>query len=148
MPEREDLIVALAQLDPVAFEDVVNSAYRRRQDSEGSTPEAVPGPEATTQQFAHWIAKRHLSSDAAIEKVVYLPTGSPVDEIRLLEVNRLLNPPEPDAVEPLDFSPDSDPPFRVYVADITADQWERIKQSPESLLPKGWDVRGSQIIGR
>jgi hypothetical protein len=148
MADREKLIAALAQLDPAAFEDVVNSAFRQRQDSEGAVSEAAPDPKATPQEFAHWLARRHLSSDAAIEQVIYLPTGSPRDEIRLLEVNRFLSPPDPDVVEPLDFSLDIDPPFKVFVADITSDQWERIKQSPESLLPKKWVLKDNQIIGR
>lgn len=148
MPNRDELITALAQLDPAAFEDVVNSPFRQREDARGMTIEAVPDPGATPQEYAHWIAKRHLSSDSALEKVVYLPAGSPPDEVRLLEVNRFLNPPFPDAVEPLDFSPDTDPPLRVFVADITSDQWERSRQSPASLLPEGWDINGYEMIGR
>jgi hypothetical protein len=148
MPDREQLIEALAQLDPAAFEDVVTSAFRRRHPpGEAASPDA-PDSRATPQQFAHWLANRHLSSDAAIEQVVYLPDGSPAGEIRLLEVNRFLDAPEPDVVEPLDFTPDTDPPFRVFVADITSDQWDRIKRAPESLLPKGWNLKEYQIIGR
>lgn len=146
MTNRDELIRALAQLDPATLEDVVTSAYRQLEEAEGSSSQAPPEP--TPGQFAHWLAMRHLSSDGAIERVVYLPTGSPDDEIRLLEVNRFLNPPDPDAVEPLDFTPDTDPPFKVFVADVTADQWERIKQSPESILPSGWDLKGHQIITR
>ena len=76
-----------------------------------------------------------MSSDLAIERVVYLPTSTQDDEIRLLEVNRLLHPPDPEAVEPLDFSPD-DLPFKVFVADVTSDQWERIKREPELSFPQ------------
>jgi hypothetical protein len=63
--------------------EVITSAYRQRHDSEGAASRASPDPRATPEQFAHWLAKRHLSSDAAIERVVYLPAGSPPDEIRL-----------------------------------------------------------------
>jgi hypothetical protein len=148
MPNREDLITALAQLDPTTFEDVITAAYRQRQDFEGVTAEPTLGPQTTPLEFAQWIAKRHLISDAAIERVVYLPTGSPGDEIRLLEVNRFLNAPEPDLIEPLDFTPDTDPPFKVFVADVTSDQWDRIKQSPETMLPTGWKLEDNQIITR
>jgi len=148
MPDRDELIQTLAQLDAATLEDVITSAYRQRQVAEGDASPAPPGPHAKPQQFAHWLAKRHLSSDGAIERVVYLPTDSPGDEIRLLEVNRFLNPPDPDAVEPLDFTPDIDLPFRVFVADVTTDQWERIKQAPESILPAGWKMEGNQIITR
>jgi hypothetical protein len=146
MPNRDELIQTLAQLDPATLEDVITSAYRQRHKDEGAASQFPPDSQATPQQFAHWLAKRHLSSDGAIERVIYLPAGSLSNEIRLLEVNRFLNPPDPDVVEPLDFTPD-DLPFKVFVADVTTDQWERIKQSPE-LLPTGWDLKDNQIITR
>lgn len=146
MSNREELIRTLAQLDPATLEDVITSAYRQRHDAEKATSESPPDP-STPQQFAHWLAKRHLSSDGAIERVVYLPKDSG-NEIRLLEVNRLLNPPDPDVVEPLDFTPDADLPFKVFVADVTTDQWERIKQAPEAMLPAGWRLEGNQVITR
>jgi hypothetical protein len=52
-----------------------------------------------------------------------------------------LNPPEDDALEPLDFTPEiAGLPFRVYVADVTTDQWERIQREPGTILPAGWCV--------
>ena len=141
-------IATLAGLDPAIFEEVVTTAYRRRRTPEEASPEPAPVTGASPEQFARWMAGRHLSSDPAIEKIVYLPSGAPADEIRLLEVNRFLNAPEPDLVEPLDFTPDIDPPFKVYVADITGDQWERIRQGPDALLPAGWDLTGNLIFGR
>jgi hypothetical protein len=148
MPDRDSLVHALAQLDLATFEDVITSAYRQRYDSEGVTSQPPPGPQATRQQFAEWLAKRHLTSDAAIERAVYLPIGSPDDEIRLLEVNRFINRSDSDVVEPLDFTPDTDPPFKVFVADVTMNQWERIQQMPESILPPGWRLDGYEIITR
>jgi hypothetical protein len=148
MPDRDNLIQALAQLDLATFEDVITSAYRQRYDSAGDTPQPLLAPQATPQQFAHWIAKRHLTSDAALERIVYLPTGSPDNEIRLLEVNRFLNASDSDVLEPLDFTPDTDPPFKVFGVDVTTDQWERIKQTPNSFLPPGWKLDGYQIITR
>jgi hypothetical protein len=145
---REELIQALAQLDPATLEDVVSAAYRQRTQRTEATDQERPNPEATAEQFARWLAKRHLSSDMAIERVVYLPSGAPGDEIRLLEVNRLLNPPDPDTIEPLDFTPDTDPPFKVFVADVTTDQWERIKRTPESILPSGWELEPNQVFTR
>jgi hypothetical protein len=148
MTNREELIHALAQLDPVTFEDVITSAYQQRHDPDNLGSEAGPGTQATAEQFARWLAKRHLSSDAAIERIVYLPTGAADDEIRLLEVNRFLNAPEPDMIEPLDFTPDTDAPFKVFVADVTTDQWERIQRLPDNVLPDGWKLPGHQIIVR
>jgi hypothetical protein len=148
MPSREELIHALAQLDPATFEEVVTSAYQERLGPQSQALEAWPDPQATREQFAQWLARRHLSSDVGLERVVYLPEGAPDDEIRLLEVNRLLHPPDPNIVEPLDFTPDTEPRFKVFVADITQDQWERIKLSPETILPAGWKLEENQIITR
>jgi hypothetical protein len=148
MPTREELIHALTQLDSATFENVVTSAYQKRCDPDELAAQTRPDPMAAPEQFARWLAQRHLASDVAIERVLYLPTGAPNDEIRLLEVNRLLNPPDPDIIEPLDFTPDTDPRFKVYVADVTMDQWERIKQSPDKILPAGWKLEGNQIITR
>jgi len=148
MLNREELIHALTQLDPVAFEEVITSAYRQRYDPEGASGQSDPDPDATREQYALWLAKRHLASDAVLDRVVYLPTGSPGDEIRLLEVNRFLNPPDPDVVEPLDFTPDTDPPFKVFVADVTDDQWDRIEKGHTSILPAGWSLEGHQVITR
>jgi len=148
MPNREELIQALAQLDPTTLEEVVNTAYRRHNDPAEAAVQARPDPHATPEQFAQWLAQRHLSSDAAIERVVYLPAGSPGDEIRLLEVNRFLNTPATDAIEPLDFTPEMDLPYRVFVADIKSDQWERVQREPGAVLPQGWRLDGNRIIDR
>lgn len=148
MPNRESLIQGLAELDPATLEEVVTAAYRQQAQRTKVVDQERPTFLATPQEFAHWVAKRHLSSDAAIERVVYLPTDSPADEIRLLEVNRFLNPPDFDLIEPLDFTPDTDPPFKVFVADVTTDQWERIKQAPETMLPREWKLAGNQTITR
>jgi hypothetical protein len=148
MTSREDQIATLARLDPASFEEVVSSAYRQRRTPDDAGPPSPPDTGATPEQFARWLAGRHMSSDLAIEKVVYLPVGAPAGEIRLLEVNRFLNAPEPDAVEPLDFTPDTDPSFKVFVADVTGDQWERIQRTPEALLPVGWALEGNLILGR
>jgi hypothetical protein len=146
MTNREHLIRTLAQLDPTTFENVIASAYQLRNVASGAAPQTRPDPQATARHFAEWLARRHMSSDMAIERVIYLPTGAPDDEIRLLEVNRLINPPDPDAIEPLDFSPD-DLTFKVFVADVTSDQWERIKGEP-ALLPPGWRLDGNLIFTR
>jgi hypothetical protein len=147
MANREDLVQTLADLDPATFENVIASAYRQRHGTAGGAPQTRPDHTATPRQFAEWLARRHMSSDMAIERVVYLPSGARDDEIRLLEVNRLLNPPDPDVKEPLDFSPD-DLSYKVFVADVRADQWERIKQAPDALLPRGWMLDSNLIFAR
>ena len=146
MPNPEELIQALAELEPATLENVINTAYNRRRDP---VRPARPDPEEGPGPFARWLAQRHMETDAAIERVVYLPTGAPNNEIRLLEVNRFLYPPDNDVIEPLDFSPDvADLPFRVFVADITQDQWERIQREPHLLAHLGWQMEGNQVYTR
>ncbi|MGO9598931.1 MAG: hypothetical protein ACLP7Q_13160 [Isosphaeraceae bacterium] len=148
MPDLEELIQALTELDPATLQNVINSAFERRRDLADRAELARPDLGTTPSQFAKWLALRHMETDAAIERVVYLPAGAPAGEIRLLEVNRFLHPPEDDLIEPLDFTPESfNLPFTVLVADVTRDQWERI-QRDVGLLPKGWDLKDSQTFTR
>jgi len=146
MPNPEELIQALAELDPATLENVINTAYNRRRDpARPARPDPVEGP----GPFARWLAQRHMETDAAIERVVYLPTGAPNDEIRLLEVNRFLYPPDNDVIEPLEFSSGGvDLPFRVFVADITQEQWERIQREPDLISQLGWQLKDKQIYAR
>ena len=146
MSDHEELIQALAQLDPATLEVVVNTAYRQRYKTL-AVAQPEPSPQATRDEYANWLAHRHLSSDAALDLVVYLPAGVE-DEIHLLEVNRLLNISDSDVIEPLDFSPDTDLRFKIFVADVTTDQWERIKGPSDSILPSGWNLTDHKIFRR
>ena len=59
------------------------------------------------------------------------------------------SPPDNDVIEPLDFTPDiAEVPFRVFVADVTRDQWERIQRDPKLLAHLGWQTEGNQIYTR
>jgi hypothetical protein len=147
MPNREELIRALTQLDPATLEEVVTTAYRQRYDTLPDD-QVRPDRHDTPEQFARWLAQRHLSTDAALERVIYLPTGAPENEIRLLEVNRFLNQSDTQAIEPLDFTPEMDLPYRVFVADITSDQWEHVQRGGDAALPPGWQFHDNRIIVR
>lgn len=145
----KEIVDALVQLDPATFEEVLTSAYRERGAADEAEAQIRPSADWDAKTFAEWIARRHMGSDFAIERVVYLPAGAPENEIRLLEVNRFLNHGEDDVVESLDFSPDlDDVSFVVLVADVTADQWEQIKKAPEKSLPAGWKLDDSRIYSR
>lgn len=146
MKTADQLIDDLTELDEMTFSKVYVDAVRKRQAKYGVSP--VPPPGASRDQFAHWLARRHLISDVSITEVIYLPTGSPEGEIRFLEVNSLLNIPDPEVIEPLCFSPDVRGfSFSLLVADISSDQWEHVKAKRLD-LPKGWELRDNVIIGR
>ena len=149
MPTQEEIIQALGELDPAAFEQIITKAYQSRQGPLDSASRIERHAGMSAAEYADWIAHRHLSSDAAIERVVYLPTAAPEDEIRLLEINRFLHDSlDDDKIEPLDFSPDDEPGFRVFVADITREQWERVKADPASHLPPAWNLKDNRIFTR
>jgi hypothetical protein len=98
--------------------------------------------------FAEWLARQHLRFDNRLTEVVYLPAGAPEDEVRLLEVNSGLYPEPGNPIVPVETTPAvTDLPFRVWVADVTPDEWSQI-QTNASLLPAGWSLEGRQTIRR
>lgn len=98
--------------------------------------------------FAEWLGRQHLGFDKRLALVVYLPAGAPEEEVRLLEVNTGLFPQPGTPIVPIETTPAiSDLPFRVWVADITPEEWELI-QTNAGLLPAGWSLEGSVMIRR
>ncbi len=96
-------------------------------------------PNMSRDDFAHWIAMKHLAIDPEIREVHYLPTNAASREVRLLEVNaRLALPNSLGPVEPVDFMPDIDGlDFTLLVADVTPEEWEAVRRG-ELPLPDGW----------
>ncbi len=98
--------------------------------------------------FAGWLARQHLHFDKRLSQVVYLPAGALEDEVRLLEVNTGLFPEPGNPITPIETTPAvTDIPFRVWVVDVTPDEWAQIQGNP-SLLPAGWSLDGGQTIKR
>jgi hypothetical protein len=98
--------------------------------------------------FAEWLARQHLRFDPRLTQVVYLPTDAPNDEIRMLEVNIGLYPEPGKPIFPIETTPAVNTlPFRVWVADVTPDEWKQIQTDP-SLLPNGWKLEGNSITRR
>jgi hypothetical protein len=111
----------------------------------------APVPDApadkTRDQVAAWVAKKHLLVDTSIRAVWYLPHGSPADEIRLLEVNDRLTGNE-SKVEAIDFGLDIEgAQFSLFVADITSEQLDQIRQG-RLRLPPGWSLDESMVWRR
>lgn len=98
--------------------------------------------------FAAWLARQHLRFDPRLTQVIYLPSGASDDEVRMLEVNTGLYPGPSDPIAPIETTPAvKDLPFRVWVADVTPDEWKRIQTNP-GLLPTGWNLEGNTITRR
>ncbi len=98
--------------------------------------------------FAEWLARQHLGFDKRLTLVVHLPAGAPNDEVRLLEVNTGLFPEAGNPIVPVETTPTvTELPFRVWVADVTPDEWNQIQTNP-ALLPTGWSLEGRQTTRR
>ena len=106
---------------------------------------------AATQEraaFADWLARQHLRFDNRLTQIVYLPADAPEDEVRLVEVNTGLYPEPGSSIVPIETTPAvTDLPFRVWVADVTPDEWNQIQINP-GLLPPGWSLEGRRTTRR
>ena len=150
MARREKLVQELAGLDDPDWFAVIGDAQRQRRakDEKQAAKKPDPKPGVSPEQFAAWIAQRHFASDPSISEIIYLPANAPKNEIRLLEINVLLNVFHLETVEPVDFSPDvGGLEFRVLVADITSEQWEMIREQTIK-LPNGWSLTKNARFSR
>ncbi len=149
MPNKTQLAQELAALEgPEWFAVLDEAKSARRERLQNELPDQDPKPGVTRDEFAHWIARRHLAADPGLRAVLYLPSNAPPNKVRLLEINMLLSlPDKPEPIEPFDFSPDIQGlSFVVLVADITPDQWQAIRDK-KLALPDGWSLDGCVEIG-
>ncbi len=104
----------------------------------------MPATQFDRDSMACWYASEHLKTDPGIESVYYLPTNAGDREIRFIEVNRLMSDRTDDSLEPIDFGIDAgtDSEHRLFVLDVTPEQWSRIVAQKLS-LPNSWSVVGA-----
>jgi len=147
MATIHDLIPTLTNLPRREYADLINQVdQQRRQAAESEERKLRPRDGMSKDEFVAWIARQHFAIDKGIARILYLPTGAPHEEVRLLEVNTLASLPENGAVEAVDFMPDIEGiHFTLFVADVTPRQLEAImnRQLP---LPKGWQLEGYREI--
>ncbi len=149
MADKTKLVQELASLETPDWFAVLDEAKNVRRDRlQKELEDQDPKPGMSRDQFAQWIARRHLAADPGLSDVLYLPANAPPDEVRLLEINTLLSVPDkPGPIERFDFGPDIPGlTFVVLVADITPDQWTAV-QSNRLALPAGWTLDGCRKIG-
>ena len=101
----------------------------------------MPATQVDRDSMASWYAKQHLKTDPGIRSVYYLPTDAPEREIRFIEVNELIAAMNDDSLEPLDFGVDTgmESEHKLFVLDVTPDQWDRINQGSLA-LPPDWSL--------
>ena len=145
----QELSQKLASLDDVDWFTVLEDAKaKRRNRFAGDQLDPDPQPGVSAESFAQWIARRHLAVDPGIREVIYLPTDSPANEIRLLEVNAMLDGLQDEEVLPSDYgTPVEGLDFSVHVADITPQQWQDI-QGERLALPPGWKLNNPIFLAR
>jgi hypothetical protein len=150
MPTPQELARTAERYDEeqwVEFLEELDAVSRRRQQNQPAAPEP---PIGERDGMALWIARKHLAADSGIQSVLYLPKGAPADEIRLLEVNDRLALPESErgTIAPIDFGLNvQGAHFRLFVADITSEQLEAIRNGQLD-LPAGWDLGDHMTTGR
>jgi hypothetical protein len=95
-------------------------------------------------EVAEWYANQHLKVDVGLVSVHYLPGNCDTREIRLVEVNELLGDRTDESLQPIDFGVDmgTDEAHRLFVLDVTPEQWERLKTG-DLCLPVNWTLRDS-----
>jgi hypothetical protein len=99
-------------------------------------------------QIAEWVAKRHMAADGGIHQVWFLHAGSPIDEIRLLEVSEQFTG-ESTRIESIDFGLDvNGAKYKVLVADVLMEHLKKIKDDPAKSLPKDWKIDSALVWGR
>lgn len=105
----------------------------------------MPAITFSRDSMATWYAKEHLKTDPGIVDIYYLPTNAGEREIRLIEINTLIGDRNDDALEPIDFGIDtgSETAHKLFVLDITPQQWERAK-THQLELPGDWSLEGAE----
>lgn len=104
----------------------------------------MPAIEFDARTLASWYAREHLKTDPGVDSVYYLPTGAGPREIRLIEVNQLINTRLEEIAEPIDFGIDSgmESAHTLFILDVSPEQWRQIEQA-NLRLPQGWSLAGA-----
>ena len=99
-------------------------------------------PSGERDDVVSWLAVQHFAASPEITDIYYLRTDAPDDEIRLLEVNRLVGRRQ-EEVEAVDFGLNIEGlHYRLLVADISPAEHERLT-SGTLKLPGGWALQGA-----
>ena len=109
----------------------------------------MPATQFNRNEIAAWYAEQHLRTDPGIVAVYYLPANASEREIRFIEINKLIGDRNDAALEPIDFGfkMGTDAAHKLFVLDVTPDQWERI-QANELQLPGNWSLDGAVHTGQ
>ena len=149
MLSQDEMFQYLVGLPETEYAEVVFRAESGRHErvSEAFAEQLPAAPDRDT--VACWLARQHLAIDPGVAEICYL-RAAPANEIRFIEVNRLL--PIPDPVQGqfdfVDFALDIDRlDFSLSVIDMTADQWQKVVRGMLN-LPEGWTLEPHTVFRR
>jgi hypothetical protein len=99
---------------------------------------------STKAEVIRWLVDHHFRIEDGLQHILIIRGPrfeDPQDPIKLLEVNANTVP--TGSVEPFSFSPTADVPFITEIAEITPEEFQRIKQH-ELALPPGWSLEDAE----
>ncbi|MEO6812139.1 MAG: hypothetical protein ABI353_23770 [Isosphaeraceae bacterium] len=147
MTDLQGLVKQLAELPRDQYSNLIQQVDAERRHAVEQQERAHPPSQTMSRdEFARWIGRRHFAIDKGIRRILYLPTGAPTGEVRLLEVNVLASIPETAPVEAVDFMPEIEGiNYTLFVADVSPHQLDAVMKN-QLALPPGWDMRDHQEI--
>ncbi len=95
-----------------------------------------------TEEFVKELADQHADLERSIEKIIWFVSNND-KEIRLIEVIRTAM--TADTVDVFNFSPSEGVPFKLHIADVTPEDWQKVKQG-KIALPTNWDLKTAQVF--
>ena len=96
------------------------------------------------ERIVNQLIQSNFEIEEDIDQIIWIRNGDE-REIRLIEVNRATFPTE--SVEAFCFAPSSDVPIPVRVADVTPQEWERVRNR-QIPLPRGWTLERAKVFQR
>jgi len=147
-PVPEEYAKTMTQDEWFDFLEETDFATKIRKKQNERNEPIEPKAGSNREQIAEWVANRHMGADGGIHQVWFLQSGSPMDELRLLEVSERFTG-EAAKVEPIDFGLDiGGTRYKLQVADVSEEHLGKIKADPAKMLPKDWKIDGALIWGR
>lgn len=85
----------------------------------------------------------HFKVEPGMRQIFYI--NLPGDRIGLLEVNE--HTPPTGSIETFVFAPSGDIPYTTVVAEITPEEFQRLREDPQALpLPEGWNLLTARVF--
>jgi hypothetical protein len=149
MLSNDEALQYLVGLPDSDYADVIIRAEssRRQRVTEAFATELPVSPDRDT--VSRWLARQHFAIDPGIAEIHYLH-DAPADEIRFVEINRLLPIPDPQNGQFafVDFALDIDRvDLSLSVIDMSVDQWQKVLNGVLR-LPQGWASKPYSVFRR